>query len=405
MPGNTDFPRIAGQILSWAEERNFKGSDPYDGLNSRLLSSFLSHSRPFRLAVIQGVKRCPIDLRPLLGIPSGYNPKGLALFLFGLGIAENAARSIFPANTAELSNRLQQMILSLASKPDGNPVFSEDRRLRCDISLEEVENAGPMGWGYNFPWQSRAFLQPAWFPTVVCSSFVLDALSSTNSIFYPAVCRNLSRFVLETLNRHETEDGICFSYSPGDRTRVYNASLFGARILAGESVLSGSSESAELALRACDFVKSRQREDGSWVYGESAHWQWVDNLHTGFVLETLNRISLLTHTDRYRHSIEKGLEYYEKNLFLEDGTARYYSHRTYPLDPHSFAQGAITLIQLDRAEMGARVLRRGVDLLWDEKRRGFVFQKNRHGAVRQIHLRWSQAWMFKALLSAWEEGF
>ena len=44
--------------------------------------------------------------------------------------------------------------------------------------------------------------------------------------------RRAARFVAERLHRHEDADGICFSYSPTDRTRVYNASLFGAKILA-----------------------------------------------------------------------------------------------------------------------------------------------------------------------------
>ena len=31
-------------------------------------------------------------------------------------------------------------------------------------------------WGYEFDWNSRAFYLPRFTPTIVCTSFVLDAL-------------------------------------------------------------------------------------------------------------------------------------------------------------------------------------------------------------------------------------
>lgn len=392
-----EFERIANTILNWAEKRDFKGSDPYDGLNSKLLSPFLEHSRFLRLATIQAVKRSPINLRPLLVVPQSSNPKGLALFLSGLSFNKETTTE---ANRKTIS-RLEQMILSLASKPDGTPAFSEDRAIRTDISKQEVENAGTIAWGYNFPWQSRAFLQPAWYPTVVCSSFILDALHDSKSIFYPAVARSLAQFTDETLNIHKDKSGICFSYSPRDNTRVYNASLFAAKILAqaAEFVETPKQQTRyrDLARSACNYVQSKQRENGSWIYGEADHWQWVDNLHTGFVLETMQSISNSLQTEDYRSTIIKGLEYYRKNLFTKDGTAKYYNNSTYPLDPHSFAQGAITLAQLNHPEQAKNILSKAIDELWDEKNNGFIFQKEKHYAVKQIHMRWSQAWMFKAL--------
>ena len=172
-----DLHRIAESIWKWAKERDFKGYDPYDGLNSRLLSPLVKYSRFLRLATIQSVKRCPFNPRKLLLISPGLNPKGLALFLSGLSYMPE----LDSENTAE---QLQQMILSLASKPDGTPAFSTARTIRNDISVQELEESGLFAWGYNFPWQSKAFFQPALFPTVVFSSFVLDAFSHSNSRFY-----------------------------------------------------------------------------------------------------------------------------------------------------------------------------------------------------------------------------
>ncbi|MBK8019094.1 MAG: hypothetical protein IPK20_22005 [Betaproteobacteria bacterium] len=70
-----------------------------------------------------------------------------------------------------------------------------------------------------FPWQSKAFLQPAFFPTVVATSFAVDALEGC-ATGWQQTSVAAGRFVARHLHRHQDADGICFNYSPGDRTRV-----------------------------------------------------------------------------------------------------------------------------------------------------------------------------------------
>ncbi len=389
------FREVSDRILAWAEERNFRGTDPYDGLNSRRLAPILGRSRLLRLGVIQAVKNSPVNLRRFLGIPPGLNPKGLALFLGGLG--SDGGRSC--GNREGVIGRLEQMIMSLASRPDGSPAFSPDRALRSDISVEEAAEAGTFAWGYDFPWQGKAFLQPAWAPTVVCSSFVLDALRDSESPFFGNAVGRLADFVEGHLRVFREGGGVCFSYSPRDRSRVYNASLFAAKILARAAVLPGSDPGGrrrKTALEACRFVVERQLPDGGWHYGEAPHWRWIDGLHTGFVLDTLREISALLGTSEFAHAMNRGLGYYMDRLFLKDGTARYFSHSTYPLDPHCFAQGAVTLCGFGMRREARRVLSRAVELLWDPWAGGFIFRRGRRLKNRAVHLRWNQAWMFKA---------
>lgn len=385
---------------------DFSGSDPYDGLNSRLLGPLTRRSRLLGRCLTQVVKSSPLNLRPLLGVPAGSNPKGLALLLSGL--------SDLPGidGGGNFASVLTERLLASASRPDGSPAFSRDRSTLAGLEerLAAEGCGGPVGWGYHFPWQGRAFRFPAWFPSVVCTSFVVDALNDSGSPAAEAVTSAAAELVTGSLNRFKDPDGICFSYSPLDSTRVYNASLFGAKILARSSRSSLSGETGALAGKAVSFVLGRQNEDGSWAYGDGEQWKWTDGLHTGFVLESLGSISGFLGTGEWDGSIEAGLEYYRTRLFDDDWTARYYPGDRYPLDPHSFAQGALTFLALSRfshcppPETAAAILRRGIELLWDDRRNGFVFRQGRWVRNRTVHMRWSQAWMFRAICSYLSSG-
>ena len=69
-------------LLSYCESQGFKGWDPYDGLNSRVFKALgLNNVSFLRLAWIQLFKRSPFNIRGLLLVPKGHNPKGIGLFL------------------------------------------------------------------------------------------------------------------------------------------------------------------------------------------------------------------------------------------------------------------------------------------------------------------------------------
>ncbi len=392
---------VAVRVWRDARGRGFRGHDPYDGLNAPRLAPLLDRSRLLRLVVIQGVKRSPWNLRPLLGVAPALNPKGLALFLRG------AAELPALRAEAEAREQLADALVSLASRPDGTPVFPPrevvpgraGRLARGDLAL-----GGPVGWGYPFPWQAVAFLQPPHYPTVVATSFVVDAFAAARHEAAAVVLEAAARFVEESLHCHRDDQGVCFSYSPRDRSRVYNASLFAARVLARAAGAGGpaADRRAGLAAAAVDWVVSRQRADGAWLYGEAAHWNWIDGLHTGFVLETIGFVSEALGADRWDGAVERGLDWYRKNLFAPDGTALYHPGRAYPLDPHTFAQGALTFLALpyrtpDGAAFGRAIVERAIGSLWDDGRGVFVTRRGRLVTDRTPYLRWSQAWMFRAL--------
>ena len=75
---------------------------------------------------------------------------------------------------------------------------------------------------------------------------------------YLRFARTICDFILNDLNRTaETSDEVCFSYSPLDHTRVFNASL-----LAGETLAVIGQLSNERSL--CEWAKRAARDRSRW---------------------------------------------------------------------------------------------------------------------------------------------
>src|SRR6185503_6150120 len=109
---------------------------------------------------------------------------------------------------------------------------------------------------------------------------------------YLPFARTICDFILNDLKRvDESSDEVCFSYSPLDQTRVFNASLLAGETLATVGRLTGEASLCDWAMRAVRYVVRRQRADGSWAYGADDHHSWSDNFHTAFILTSLSRIA------------------------------------------------------------------------------------------------------------------
>ena len=369
-------------LLSWCREHDFAGHDPFDALNSRLFQSTpLAKSRNARFIWTQLVKRSPSDLRSLSRVPAQRNSKGIALFAL-----------------AQLANH--RRIRSSSSE-------SLVRSLLGDLLSMQVDGFSGACWGYNFDWQSRNFFAPRGMPTIVPTAFAARALIESAKEFsdeeYLTTARSVCDFILKDLQRTEAnEEQICFSYSPQDRTKIFNASLLAAEVLAGVGALTGESELLAYAERAARFVVHNQKPDGSWSYGSEGNQGWVDNFHTAYVLFSLQRIVKAGVSDAgFEESLRRGYRYWQETFFLDDGWPKYYSDDPYPADAHAGASAIVTFLEL--SELDPNALRRAEDVArWtiDNLRDAqgfFYYQKRRFYTVRKPYMRWSQAWMLYAL--------
>jgi hypothetical protein len=369
------------RLKNYCEKEHYKGWDPYDGLSSKVFKSipFLKNNRLIRLSWIQLFKRNPINFRPIAMVPKEYNSKGIALFL-------TAYCNLYKINPSEENLK---KINFFAEKLIG----------------QQNKNYSGSCWGYYFDWQARAFFQPAHTPTIVATSFVADALMNAYDITshpeYLNTALSSTDFVLKDLNRtYDQEGNFCFSYSPIDKTQVYNASLLGARLLSRSFFYTQKNILKEEAVKAVKFACLHQQSNGAWAYGTLPFHNWVDNFHTGFNLECVSEYQKYTGDNAFNENLMKGFDYYTKTFFLPNGISKYYENQTHPIDIHAPAQLIVTLYKLNQFskhyDLADKVLNWTIENMQD--REGyFYYQKRKLISSKIPYMRWAQAWMFYSL--------
>ncbi|MFM9903115.1 MAG: hypothetical protein ACKVQJ_00920 [Pyrinomonadaceae bacterium] len=383
-----DLETVYDRLFVYCQSENFAGYDPFDGLNSVLFQATpLKHMAPARLAWLQMVKRSAVNLRPVLRIKKGVNPKALALF----ALAElSRFRATRDDRHGDNANTLVELLLDART-----PGTTADEK-------------NTIAFGYNFDWQSRNFYAPLGTPAIVPTAFALqafvEAYEAIGTEKYLTAAQEICRFILTGLNRPiETDDELCFSYTPLDRSMIYNASLLAGECLARVGAITGNSEYLETAAKTVRFVINRQRSDGAWAYGENRIQAWVDNFHTAYILLSIKRIS--DRVPAVAHEIVepqlRGSCYWLDNFFLDDGTPKYYDKSVYPVDVHSAAAAIVAMCEL--TSHGESLLPLAVKTAeWTTTnlcgREGFFYyQKRKSATVKMPFMRWGQAWMAYAL--------
>jgi hypothetical protein len=371
--------RAALSLERWGSSRGWRGPDPYDALNARRLPGLSSRS-PLALRVAtQAVKRSPLNLRPLLGIPNGLSAATLA------HVISAYARNGFMAE-AESQTQLDRCVASLAG-------------LRCVTFSEPC-------WGYHFDVQTRVFFYPRTSPNTIATAFaglaLLDAyeLAGVDQALELAV--GAGDFFIRHVPQTQTSGGAYFGYLPGDRTPIHNANMLACALLARLARVTGRTDIADAAQAGVAYTVAHQRSDGSWLYGEQPHLGWVDGFHTGYVLDCLlDCAQTAVGGAGAERAWSRGLAFYAGNLIEPDGTPRATVQSRYPVDGQSAAQAIQTLSR--GASLQPELAARRWDVLRYVVRRmrrrdgSFAFQRERLWTNRTAHPRWVEAPMLAAL--------
>lgn len=363
-------------MLSYVEAADYAGYDPYDALNSPPIQRIGVRCRAVRIGATQFLRRCPLNIRPILGIRRGHNPKAIGLCLWGYSKLYALKKDVC-------------------------------YRERIDYLLNVLERLRSQGysgncWGYNFDWQSRTFLRPKGTPTIVNTSFIghalLDCYELTGRRRALEMAIPIKDFILKDLHRTAMDETFCFSYTPADTEAVHNANLLGASILARLAHYCADDRLVSNALASLRYSMRSQCPDGSWFYADTRLQRWIDSFHTGFNLQAIRYILQAGLAKEYEDAYRRGVEFYARNFFLEDGTPKYYHDKVYPIDIHSPAQ-AICFFSCEGEEyrpLADRVANWMLKRLYSG-RGFFYFRRGRVLTNRIPYMRWSQAWAFHAL--------
>lgn len=367
--------RNAARTLSTAvEEEGFAGVDPYDALASPVLRR-LAVTPLARRAAIQTLRRSPVNIRGLLGVPRLVHTKALALLVSAYA---RLARSEDDARFGRLGVELAEQLANRA-----------------------IEAGGGVGWGYDFDVQTRWGYYRRGEPNAVVTAFAGNALLDAVGLGGPERFGELARGAVAYARSEllvEEGDEAFFVYVKGSRVPIHNASLLVASLVAR-----AAPDETAFADAAVRYSLARQRADGSWPYGEGRALGWVDGFHTAYVLGALAAWERATGDAGPRSALDRGLELYLARLIDPDGAARASLGSRYPVEVHACTTAISVLSALAGHDerclpTAGRVLAWTLENL--RRRDGrFAYRRGRLLTNRIAYVRWSDAHALLALAS------
>lgn len=311
-----------GRLCAWLEKNDYSGYDPFDGLTTKYLRPLTFETTFLRTVLQQGVRRFPINMRPVLWVPKSRSTKGMGYLAKGF-------------------MRLQQ---ATGDKSWGDKAESALQW------LVENECKGYSGacWGNHFDYQSRCFYLPKGVPTIVWTSLIghtfLDAYDHFRKDNYLQVAVSACEHIVRDLDSFAEGDSLCLSYIPTENKQVHNSNTLGASLLARTYSYTGNESYRSLAQKAILYTANHQRANGSWYYGEADNLRWVDNFHTAYVLDSFKLYQTATGDEGFEEKLNAGYQYWKSSFFLPDGTPRYYDHKILPIDIQCSSQAIDTLV-------------------------------------------------------------
>ena len=213
----------------------------------------------------------------------------------------------------------------------GNSAYLE----RAIHFLNELRDSRSRGfdefcWGYPFDWVTRAGLIKEQTPLITTTPYAYEAFLQV----YELDRLDDWKQILESIARHASADIKDFrtsetasscSYTPFDKGGVINAAAYRSFLLTSASQVLSREDYWKTAERNLNFVLENQNPDGSWYYAVDGVRDFVDHYHTCFVMKALAKIHSLTGHEACGEALAKGLNYYLKNLFAEDGLPKPFS--------------------------------------------------------------------------------
>jgi polysaccharide biosynthesis protein VpsJ len=323
-----------GLLSDWLEKNDYRGYDTFDGLNAKYLRPLTFENSILRMVLQQGVRRFPLNLRPLLGVEKNHSSKGMGFIARGF-------------------IRLHQVT--------GDPRWSDKAEMALQWLIDN-QCTGYHGacWGNHFDYQSRSTYVTKNVPSVVWTSLIghafLDAYEHFNHDKYLKIADSACEHIIKDLGAHKDGETHCIHYFPTSTHQVHNANTLGGSLLARTYRKTGNKAYLDFGEKAIRYTAKYQRSDYSWYYGEMDNLHWVDNFHTAYVLDSFKYYAEATGDTSFDKQVAGGYEYWKNTFFLSDGTPRYYDHKVLPLDIQCSSQAIDTLVFFNDRDPGNKAL-------------------------------------------------
>ena len=377
-----NLEQILFSVLERAETECYTGYSKFDALSSPIVRALSFNWWLPRLLWTQLVMRAPVNIRPLLRVEKGINPKGVALFArANLALYEICPEEKFAARARWLLGWL----------------LDHDSRMRGDYHGN--------CWGYHHAWQSPGFYAPEWFPNCIVTVFVAEALLHgyrvLGDMHYLTAVRSAADFILNDLTVFQEDDEQkCIAYVPHIERQfvVINNNALAGALLAKIGKTTNELYLVDQARKLIEFVVRQRTSYDAWYYTVEPGQTLIthDNYHTGGILDALLEYEQVTGDERHHMVYERALKYYRDHLFLEDGTPKWMNNQTYPLDVHGAAQGIITFAFARNFDFAERIANWAIRTLYKGDG-NFAYQRTRFYTKRFTLMRWCNAWMARAL--------
>jgi hypothetical protein len=301
-------------------------------------------------------------------------------------------------------------------------------------------------WGYPFDWVTRNGVIKAGTPLITTTPYAFEAFVQVQQLRPDAQRKK----IIESIVRHACTDIRDFktsanattsSYTPHDQGGVVNASAYRAFTLTSAAKFLGDDSLLPIAERNLNFVLESQNADGSWPYAKDGVRDFVDHFHTCFVMKGLAKIYLACSrrgdetqvggqrtedrgqrtedrrqkaesreqsslvSSRILAALAKGVDYYLKNLFGEDGMPRPFSKAprltVYKCELYDCAEciNLCLLLRKDfpQLEMTLATVVRGILADWIKPDGSFRSRRLMFGWDNVPMHRWAQSQMFRSL--------
>jgi len=385
----TDQERICRYITKlddWLLNCQWKAYDPFDGLNTRN-SKWLTFDKTYlQIALQQTVRRFPINLRPLLGITRETSSKGMGFCALGYLALYRATKNL------EYLKKMEFCLNWLMAN------FCQGYSGYC--------------WGNHFDYAARGGKIQKGVPSIVWTSLIansfFEAYEALDNKEYFEVARSACDVILNDIGRYQdASDAICLMYTPTNKNNpsfagcIHNANVLGGWQLAKLYSHTGESHLLDLAKKSIRYTVKYQLPEGGWYYGEHKKFRWIDNFHTGYVLESIYGFIKATGDVEFKDSLIKGYDYFLFNFFHDDGLPKYYNYKTYPVDIQCASQAIQTMVNLKEYSYESIGLAKRVALWTIENMMDpdgyFYFRKYPMVTNKTPMFHWGQATMLSAL--------